>query len=109
MVLLLRHGPIKIAIGRLSVPARFNQFFSRGRFQSLLVAACSRHSISDKKIVALLFFSKHPGALGSHLKFWMLTGLNADEVVREVSECAILRHSHHTHSHTPQHPWENPR
>ena len=63
MVVLLRHGPIKIAIGRLSVPARFNQFFSRGRFQSLLVAACSRHSISEKKIVALLFFLKHWGVI----------------------------------------------
>jgi len=56
-----------------------------------------------------LFF-KPLRSTGSHLRFWTptLTGLNADEAVREVSERAILRHSHHTHAHThsrpPQHP-----
>jgi len=56
-----------------------------------------------------MFFLKHLGALGSHVRFQAptLTGLNADEVARVVSERTILRHSHHTctHTHTrkPQH------
>lgn len=37
MMVLILDGPSKIAIGRLSVPVRFNQFSSKGPFQSMLV------------------------------------------------------------------------
>ena len=52
-----------------------------------------------------MFFLKHLGALGSHVRFQAptLTGLNAGEVARVVSERTILRHSHHTCTHTHSH------
>ena len=56
------------------------------------------------------FFLKHSGAPGSHVRFRTptLTGLNADETVRVISERAILQHSHH-HTHTrTQYPGGNP-
>jgi len=54
-------------------------------------------------LLSFVFFWKHPGALGSHVRFWTptLTGLNTNEAVRVVSKRAILRYSHHhAHKHT---------
>jgi hypothetical protein len=61
--------------------------------------------------VCWIVFLKHPGALGSHVRFWAptLTELNANEAAQVVSKRAIPRLTHITPTHTRQHTRTRPQ